>query len=41
MTACIVGWAHLPFGKHDNESVESLIVKAARARSRPTSTRSS
>jgi acetyl-CoA C-acetyltransferase len=29
MTACIVGWAHLPFGKHDNETVESLIVAAA------------
>jgi acetyl-CoA C-acetyltransferase len=31
MTACIVGWSHLPFGKHDNETVESLIVAAARA----------
>ena len=31
MTACIVGWAHLPFGKHDTETVESLIVKAADA----------
>jgi acetyl-CoA C-acetyltransferase len=29
MTACIVGWNHLPFGKHENESVESLIVQAA------------
>jgi acetyl-CoA C-acetyltransferase len=29
MTACIVGWAHLPFGKHDTETVESLIIKAA------------
>jgi acetyl-CoA C-acetyltransferase len=29
MTAAIVGWAHTPFGKHDNETVESLIVKAA------------
>ncbi len=29
MTACIVGWAHLPFGKHAEETVESMIVKAA------------
>lgn len=29
MTACIVGWAHTPFGKMDAESVESLLVKAA------------
>ncbi len=29
MTACIVGWSHLPFGKHDAETVETLIVKAA------------
>ncbi|SDP07380.1 acetyl-CoA acetyltransferase [Phyllobacterium sp. OV277] len=29
MTACIVGWSHLPFGKLEGESVESLIVKAA------------
>lgn len=29
MTACIVGWAHTPFGRLDGESVESLIVKAA------------
>jgi acetyl-CoA C-acetyltransferase len=27
MTACIVGWAHTPFGKWDNETVESLIVR--------------
>jgi acetyl-CoA C-acetyltransferase len=27
MTACIVGWAHTPFGKLDAESVESLIVR--------------
>jgi len=27
MTACIVGWAHTPFGKLAGESVESLIVK--------------
>ena len=29
MSTAIVGWAHLPFGKHDDETVESLIVKAA------------
>lgn len=28
MSGCIVGWAHLPFGKHETETVESLIVKA-------------
>ena len=27
MTACIVGWAHTPFGKLTGETVESLIVK--------------
>ncbi|WP_230530394.1 acetyl-CoA acetyltransferase [Microvirga roseola] len=27
MTACIVGWAHTPFGKLDAESVESLIIR--------------
>ncbi|MXQ11230.1 acetyl-CoA acetyltransferase [Microvirga makkahensis] len=27
MTACIVGWAHTPFGKLDAENVESLIVR--------------
>jgi len=31
MTACIVGWSHLPFGKHEALDVESLIVRAARA----------
>lgn len=31
MSACIVGWSHLPFGKHADETVESLIVKAANA----------
>ncbi len=31
MTACIVGWSHLPFGRHDTETVETLIVKAATA----------
>jgi acetyl-CoA C-acetyltransferase len=29
MTACIVGWAHSPFGKLDGETLESLIVKVA------------
>ena len=47
MTASIVGWAHTPFGKFDNETVESLIVRAAkrshggrRPAGRPISTRS-
>lgn len=30
MTACIVGWHHLPFGKHSDKTVEELIVEAAR-----------
>lgn len=29
MTACIVGWAHSPFGKLAGETVESLIVTVA------------
>jgi acetyl-CoA C-acetyltransferase len=29
MTACIVGWAHTPFGRLDTETVESLIIRAA------------
>src|SRR5215510_7442283 len=29
MTACIVGWAHTPFGRLDAESVESLTVRVA------------
>ena len=29
MTACIVGWSHTPFGKHESEDVESLILKVA------------
>ncbi len=29
MTACIVGWAHTPFGKLSDETVESLIVRVA------------
>src|SRR6266487_3708316 len=31
MTACIVGWAHTPFGRLEGETVESLIVKVAGA----------
>lgn len=30
MTACIVGWSHLPFGKHEGREVESLIADVAR-----------
>ena len=29
MTANIVGWAHMPFGKFDNETVESMVVRVA------------
>jgi acetyl-CoA C-acetyltransferase len=29
MTACIVGWAHSPFGKLAGETIESLIVKVS------------
>jgi acetyl-CoA C-acetyltransferase len=29
MTACIVGWSHTRFGKHENEDLESLVVKVA------------
>lgn len=28
--AAIVGWAHTPFGKHDSETVESLVVRVTR-----------
>jgi acetyl-CoA C-acetyltransferase len=31
MSACIVGWAHTPFGKLEGETVESLIVRVAQA----------
>jgi acetyl-CoA C-acetyltransferase len=31
MTACIVGWAHTPFGKLSDETVESLIIRVANA----------
>ncbi len=30
MTACIVGWAHTPFGKLQGETVESLVVRVTR-----------
>lgn len=30
MTACIVGWAHTPFGKLENETVESLITQVTK-----------
>ena len=30
MTACIVGWKHLPFGKRETDDIESMIVEAAR-----------
>ena len=26
MAACMVGWAHSPFGRFDHEDLESLIV---------------
>ncbi len=29
MTACIVGWSHTAFGKHENDDVESLIAQVA------------
>src|SRR5690242_3219306 len=29
MTACIIGWAHTPFGRLDKETVESLVVRVA------------
>jgi acetyl-CoA C-acetyltransferase len=29
MTACIVGWAHLPFGRHQDETLEGMITKVA------------
>jgi acetyl-CoA C-acetyltransferase len=31
MTACIVGWAHTPFGKLEDPDIESLIARVARA----------
>jgi acetyl-CoA C-acetyltransferase len=29
MTACIVGWAHLPFGRHPDETLEGMITRVA------------
>jgi len=31
MTGCIIGWAHTPFGRLADETVESLVVKVATA----------
>ena len=31
MKGCIVGWSHLPFGKHAEATIESMIVQAANA----------
>lgn len=31
MTACIVGWSHLPFGKRSEDDAESMIVQVATA----------
>jgi acetyl-CoA C-acetyltransferase len=30
VTACVVGWAHTPFGRLEGETVESLIVRVAK-----------
>jgi acetyl-CoA C-acetyltransferase len=30
MTACIIGWAHTPFGKLADETVETLVTRVAR-----------
>lgn len=29
LTACIVGWSHFPFGRHPEETPESLIIKVS------------
>ncbi|MDJ0609937.1 MAG: acetyl-CoA acetyltransferase [Kiloniellales bacterium] len=31
MTACIIGWSHTPFGKHQDQDVESLILQVAQS----------
>lgn len=31
MTACIIGWSHLPFGKRSDDDAESMIVQVATA----------
>src|SRR3954470_24516015 len=30
MAPCIIGWSHLPFGRHDARTLEDLVVEAAR-----------
>ena len=30
MTAAITGWAHTPFGRHNDETVESLVIRVTR-----------
>jgi len=30
MTGCMIGWAHMPFGKHADDDYESMIVRVAR-----------
>ena len=29
MTACIVGWAHLPFGRREGDTLEGMITNVA------------
>ena len=29
MTACIIGWSHTPFGKHEGKDSEALIAEVA------------
>ena len=31
MTACMIGWAHSRFGKHEGEDIEALILPVAAA----------
>ena len=31
MSACIIGWSHIPFGKHEGDDLESLILQVAGA----------
>ena len=30
MTGCMIGWVHMPFGKHEDDDYESMIVRVAR-----------
>ncbi len=30
MTGCMIGWAHMPFGKHEGEDYESMIARVVR-----------